>query len=108
MRPTDPGDSFEPSRPSALSDATWRIGHDLKQLLNTAGAQLEQVQHVLTSRELGPLRRTLAEADHLVDALLEAHRVHETGRYALELNAFVFEREASLRGALDPQITLNL
>src|SRR5262245_44647638 len=108
MPPTDPRDPFEPKRNGVLSDATWQIGHDLKQLLNAAGAHLDQVHHVLTSRELAPLRRTLAEAEHLVETLLDAHRVHDTGRYAFELNEFISEREASLRGALDPQVTLNL
>jgi len=107
-----PRDPFDPKKPEVLSEATWLVGHDLKQVLTMAEAHVEQLhRHVPpsepASRELSGLRRTLAEADELAETLLEAHRVHGVERWAIDLTAFLTQRETSIRESVDPAVAVT-
>ena len=69
----DQPSKFPQRRPSAEAR---RLGHDLKQALASAWGVTERLtMHVIArapvGRDLADLRRALAEAEHIADALLE-------------------------------------
>lgn len=72
-------ESSPPEPGSSDAHDAGLVGHELKETLASADACMDRLQRILVSdaaalRELTHLRRVLAQADHLVTALLEGRR----------------------------------
>ena len=89
------------------------LGHELKSALGGAWRAAERLaEHFVAGdspgHDLAELRRALAQADHVAEALLQSHQASSHEQPPLDVNALLAAIEPSLRNALDPSITLSV
>jgi hypothetical protein len=106
-----------PSDPSTTSpagvDGRSSLGQELKSALGDAWRAADRLAEEFVAgdspgHDLAELRRALAHADQVAEALLQASQYTPREQPALDINALLSAMEPFLRKTIDPAITLSI